>query len=201
MSENTSRVMPQIIVGNEEETTDRLEDRLERLERAIAALQDTRLMEERLLERVAKRLETIPTRPDEHSGTPTSSRQSWMPGALRMVGQQLLAATHPENQSPRLSFFSAKQWIVTDLIQEIRTFLMMYFDYRYRPTLPARVIPVAAVCVFLLSWLGLRNFIFASFVGAIIDYTINVLLVLLVYKTFQREAVRYKSMVSQFPPL
>lgn len=185
------------VCGDEES----IEDRLSRLEAAIAALQDTRLMEQRLLERVSQRIEGTVLRSPTAERVGSEPVGSLFPGALRAVGQQLMAATRPETDRPKTSLFSAKQWILTDLIQEIRTFLMMYFDYRYRPTWMARVIPVAAICIFLLSWIGLRNFVFATFFGAIFDYAINLGLVLLVYKTLQREAARYKAMVAQFPPL
>jgi hypothetical protein len=201
MNENVARDLSVFPPADDVDPNETIESRLCRLERAIAALQDTRLIEQRLLDRVTQRLEAIPPRADDREGTGSSPSTSWIPGALRLVGQQFMAATRPEAEPPRASFFSAKSWILTDLIQEVRTFVMLYFDYRYRPSLPARVIPPAAICIFLFSWIGLRNFVFATFVGAMIDYTINLFMVVLVYKTLQREAARYKSMVSQFPPL
>ena len=94
-----------------------------------------------------------------------------------------------------------RKWIITDIIQEVRTFFVMYFDYRYRVATPARVIPAVALVLFLASWLGLRSFVFAAFGGPVIDYALNFFLVILVYKTMQREAARYRAQFASLPPI
>jgi len=171
--------------------SDPLDERMRRLENAIAALQDTRMMEERVQQ---------PSGSSDDANALVAAGRSLLPGMMRAVGAQLGAATSPTAPGPTTSFFSARTWLLTDMIQEVRTFFVLYFDYRYKATWSARILPPTALVVFLLSWLLLRSFLLPPF-GALIDYAVNFFLIVLVYKVLQREAARYRSQVSYLPPI
>jgi hypothetical protein len=162
------------------------DERLRRLESALAAMQDTQLMEQRLLERMSQRLE--------------------QPGVLdagqaiaHAVGAQLSAATSPMAPSNG-AMFSAKTWILTDIIQEVRTFFVLYFDYRYRVSWAARIIPTITIVLFILGWV-FKSFGADNFVGAFLQHLMNLLLVVITYKTLQREAARYRALFPHLPPI
>src|SRR5262245_37462098 len=117
------------------ETHDGMEDRLDRLEQAIAALQDTKLMEERLLERVMNRVDQAVTTPQAPPGATLAPPETHsandalvgagmalLPSALRAVSSGLNSATDPRRyDSQRPSLFSAQSWLLLDLVQELRT--------------------------------------------------------------------------------
>src|SRR5437016_1523133 len=89
------------------ETTD---ERLRRLEAALAAMQDTQLMEQRLLERVSERLGTGAP-PAGDSNAIIEAGKVILPGMVRAVGSQLNSATSPTAPASG-SLFSARTWIV-----------------------------------------------------------------------------------------
>ena len=147
-------------------------------------------MEQRLLERVSERLDS--------SAAPPAS-DGILPGMVRAVGSQLNAATSPTASSSG-SVFAARHWIITDIIQEVRTFFVMYFDYRYRVSTPARVVPLVAFVVFILAWV-MKSFMADNFFGAALQHLTNLVLVVIVYKTMQREAARYRAHFAYLPPI
>jgi hypothetical protein len=177
-----------------DESTETVDERLRRLEAALAAMQDTKLMEDRLLERVVHRIDQ-----SQANGSADSAAASAMldagakllPGAMRRFGAQLNAATSP-TAPPSTGMFSAKSWLITDLIQEIRTFFVMFLDYRYRTSWLSRIVPIAAFAIFVLSWIFLRSM---PFIGGLFDYLLDFFLIVIVYKTLQREAERYRSVI------
>src|SRR5262245_2255685 len=175
--------------------SDSTDDRLRRLENAIAAMQDTNLMEQRLLERVSERLHTSAAPPAGESNAIMEAGKFM----TRAIGSQFNAATSPTASSSG-SLFSARTWIVTDIIQEVRTFFVMYFDYRYQVSTVARVVPLAALALFILGWV-LKSFTMDNFFGAALLHLTNLVLVVIVYKTMQREAARYRAQFAYLPPI
>ncbi len=178
------------------ESTD---ERLRRLEAALAAMQDTNVMEQRLLERVSERLNSSAAPPANDSSAIVEAGKVILPGMIRAVGSQLNAATSP-SAAPGSSVFSARTWILTDIIQEVRTFFVMYFDYRYQVSLVARIVPLAALAIFILGWV-LKSFMADNFFGAALQHFTNLVLVVIVYRTMQREAARYRAHFAYLPPI
>jgi hypothetical protein len=177
-----------------------VDERLRRLESALAAMQDTKLMEERLLERMVHRIDQ-----GHPNGAADSAAADAMlnagakilPGAMRRLGARLNAATSP-SAAPSGGILSAKSWLLTDLIQEIRTFFVMFLDYRYRSSWLSRIVPIVAFVIFVLSWIFMHGSV--PFVGSLLDYALDFFLVVIVYKTLQREAERYRSVIPATPP-
>ncbi len=68
----------------------------------------------------------------------------------------------------------------------------MFMDHRYRTSWLTRIVPIAAFVLFILSWIFMHgNF----FIGSVFDYTLDFFLVVVVYKTLQREANRYRAQI------
>jgi hypothetical protein len=187
-----------------EPTEEELNERIRRLEAALAAMQDTKLMEDRLIERVIHRIDQAPangtgqaTSEDKAAEAMIAAGSRLIPSAMRVLGSQIGAATSP-TAPPSSGLLSAQSWLLTDLLQELRTFFAMYIDHRYRTSWPAKLVPPMAFAIFVLSWIFMHGSVI--FIGSLLDYTLDFLLAILVYKTLQREATRYRAAVAGLPP-
>jgi hypothetical protein len=178
-------------------SNDEMESRLRRLESAIASIADTKVIEERLLEKVMSRVEppppvAVPAPPTAMPVPPemlVAAGQALLPGVLNSMSAGLAAATDPYNQSQKPSLLSARSWILIDLIQELRTFGMMFLDYRFQPSWSAKIIPLACLAIII------GNFIL--FGGLL--HLIDIPLTILSYKTLSREAIRYRAETALLP--
>jgi hypothetical protein len=173
---------------------DSLEQRVRRLEDAVAAMQDMSPLEERLVERVAQRVQ------QQSSATGSGSSnllfdpgRHLLPAAIGTVNnegdasQAYGSSTSPSAGSP---------WLLVDLITELRTMVRMFLDRRYRATWTARVVPLTALILIVLSWLLVSGLVL---VGPLLDRLVDVVLVIVAYKVLSREARRYREMVLHNP--
>jgi hypothetical protein len=162
-----------------------LEPRVRRLEDAVAALQDTRQLEERVAERVANRM--------DHQAAPRQSAD-----VLFQAGRQLLPAalalTHDAggNSAPRTG------WLPWELYAEIRTIVTMFLDRRFSVSWTARVVPIVLLVFLVLSWLFLDGHFLL--LGTLLDKVVDVLLIICTYKILSREAQRYREALPHLPP-
>ena len=169
-----------------DETVEALEQRVHRLEVAVAAMSDTQLMEDRVVERVARRVET----------PPVNANGGFMAGASRFFKGESrnneapndAAAAEPEiivRESPPKS-----SWLILEFVDEIRSAMRMFADYRYRVSWPGRVIPVVCIVLAVMAYFltGL-----VPIVGTPLNYLIDALLVVIFYKSMSREVARYQS--------
>jgi len=165
-------------------TAESLEHRVHRLEDAVASLQDTRGLEERITARVAERMGRVP--PGGSAETPRGGGrqpqpdtmdpgQTWPPPAATPVG----VARPP--------------WLLFDVYHELRAMVRMFFDRRYQVTWPGRLIPLAALVVMVLSWFILGGI---WVIGPLLDKAVDVLLAFVGYKALSREAARYRATVA-----
>lgn len=164
---------------------DLLGQRVQRLEDAVAALQDTRQLEERVLERV------------RHSAPvagPASliidAGRHLLPAALESLHAPMNGMDDPARATARPS------WWLLDLYAEVRAVFWMFFDARYRLTWTARLVPAGLLFVFLFSWLFLSPFFL---IGALLDKVVDVVVIVTAYKVLSREARRYRLLVPDFP--
>src|SRR5262249_2510527 len=155
--------------------------------------------EQRVLERVSERLHHSAAPPAGDSNAIIEAGKVILPGMVRAVGPQFNAPTSPTASSSG-SVFSAPKWVITDIVQEVPTFFVMYFAYRYTVSTPARVIPLVALVIFILGWV-LKSFTADNFFGAALQHLTNLVLVVIVYKTMQREAARYRAHFAYLPPI
>ncbi|HZU34923.1 MAG TPA: hypothetical protein VFA18_03390 [Gemmataceae bacterium] len=170
-----------------------LKQRIHRLEDAVAALQDTRALEDRVVERVAERVRQ-PEAPaaDATPGLLSTASRRILPvlGLVRRDEESALPAAIPVTPPPPRS-----AWLVFDLVAELRTIVRMHFDRHYRMSWLARLLPISAlVCVFL-SWFFLDGHFW--FIGAVLDKLIDLCLFVMAYKVLSREADRYRETISK----
>jgi hypothetical protein len=179
-----------------------LEDRLRRLEDAVVSMQDTRLMEERLVERVVARMASNGQRAFPIA-TSSGSSGILLEASRLLLPQPLSSETiHPPELNATRTIPPGREpppprpspWFVVDLVQEFRTIVAMYTDYRYRPTWTGRVVPLGCALAAVISWFCVG---FAPLIGGILERGILILLSFVAYKALSREATRYREMFSR----
>lgn len=185
---------------------EKLENRLARLEKAIAALSDTRLMEERLVEKVMTQVPppTAQLAPPANAPSPSAASaifeagKAILPGAIKAVTSELNAATDPKTGTPpRSSFLAPQSWLLTDLLYDLRTFFVLYIDYRYRPSWAARIVPLAVIAILILNVVMRQT---SGLMGICMEYILDPIALLVLFKTLSREAIRYREHVAHLPP-
>lgn len=173
-----------------------LKQRICRLEDAVAALQDTRPLEDRLVQRVVERVASPTVVSPE--ATATTRRRGRSFGIVRREEDAALPAAVPVQASSPTSALrpppGRSAWLILDLWGELRAIGRMYVDRRYHMRWLARLTPVAALVGVLLSWYFLDGHFF--FVGAVLDKLIDLFLFVVTFKVLSREADHYRAAVS-----
>jgi hypothetical protein len=186
MAEAT-RVQPSGTVPRQLEA---LEERVRQLEDTIAAMHDTRLLEERVAERVAERIHGNLTH------APSSAA-----GILIDAGHHLFPATadsrNTEFAYPETSTSAdpgpRPPWLLLEIYEEFRAIYWMFLDPGYRLSWTGRIAPLAILFVLFSSWLFL-----GSFPWSVIDKVLSLVLIVVLYKVLSREARRYRQMAPRF---
>jgi hypothetical protein len=165
-----------------------LRERIHRLEDAVAALQDTRPLEDRVVERVVERV-----RPPIARDNPEIKNGSRPPvlGVVRGNEESAPPAAIPMGLRETPSARQKSPWLLFDLLGEVRTIVRMYFDPRYHMSRLARLMPVVVLVIVALSWFFLDGHIL--YIGTVIDKLIDLFLFVLTYKVLTREADRYRA--------
>lgn len=176
-----------------------LEQRVCRLEDAVATLQDTRPLEERIVERVSRRMKNASAAALQDSGRVLNAGRQLLPAALDLIRSKAVEAERggagPSGSLPR-------PWLLFDAYAELRTMVRMYLDPRYRPTWPARIAPLALLALIMTSWIWLPGTsILWTPLMTIIDKAVDVALAFLAFKILNREARRYRELVGDLPGL
>jgi hypothetical protein len=161
-----------------------LERRVRRLEEAIAAIQDTQLMEDRVVERVIERVEQSPYPPRESTGVIASATRMLMPKTVDAA---------PADSATRVDA-ARTAWLVSGVFNDLRWMLRMLTDYRYRMSWTGRIVLITAIVVGIVSWLVISGL---PFVGGILDRTILILAAVITYKTMTREVQRYQDLMAR----
>jgi hypothetical protein len=166
-----------------------LERRVRRLEDAVAAIQDTQLMEDRVVERVVHRVEQSPYVPSP--GLIVSAARMLMPKTVDAIPEGSPPA--PGNATPAASE-SRSPWMVLGFLQELRWIVRMLTDYRYRMSWTGRIVLMAAVLVGFLSWFVISGL---PVVGGILDRIVLILAAVVTYKAMSREVGLYHEMMAR----
>ncbi len=173
-----------------------LEQRVHRLEDAVAVLQDTRHLEERVFERVSNRVKRDPAHAiQESAGAIADAGRKILPAALGMLGAQ----SENAEQEPQASSSDLRRpWLLFDAYAEARSMVRMYFDPRYRMSWRARTIPLVVLVVLLTSafWLPGTSI---PVMGTIFDKIVDIVLAFLAFKLLSREARRYREVIADLP--
>jgi hypothetical protein len=185
--------------AGDEQSPDALKARIRRLEDALAAIQDTQLMEERVVSRLLERF-------GGPAAPPAPAADS--PHALPPADE---APADPDAPPPRplltlppaaAAFFNAsvntapRSWLLVDLWRELRLMVGMFTDYRFQVSWLARLTPVWLVAGLVLSWFFLSGL---PLIGFVAERVADVVVAVLCYKILAREAVRYRKEVAQKP--
>jgi hypothetical protein len=160
-----------------------LEQRVERLETTVAALQDTQALEDRITDRVSERL--------QHKVTAEVERQS---GERRLSATAMMAAADKALRSvaplaaPAVA--GRAPWLLLDLVLEATAIGRMFFDFSYKIGWPTRILVLVLLGAIFTSqlWLPASNI---WLVGEVLDKLVDLLLAFVLVKILSREAQRY----------
>jgi hypothetical protein len=174
-----------------------LEERVRSLEETVAALKDTRKLEDRLVERVTRRVER--KQPASAIQAPTAALANagkhLVPVAVAAVQAQANAADAQISQP-------GSPWLIVDIYSELRAMLRMFLDARYRVfymTWQTKVFPPVLLGIMVLCWLWLAS-LPLGFLSTILDKMVELLLAFFLYKVLSREARRYRELKPLMQP-
>jgi hypothetical protein len=179
-----------------------LRERIERLEEALAEVQNLQGIEQRVAERVAIQLQREKPATGQ-LGSPVLAKAA----ALLDAGKNLIPSLarqevppgpapqpqpHPHPQSHRM-------WLVWETLAEARAILRMYVDPRYSLSWTGRMIPpiLLAAFVFIHYWLP---FAIVPIIGPIIEKAGELVVGFVLFKVLGHEARRYRETAPDLPP-
>jgi hypothetical protein len=169
-----------------------LEDRVRALEEQMTLLRDTRKLEDRIVERMAKRLER----------KQASAAIKAPVAALADAGKHLLpvAVAAMKAQADAVALAETKAgkqpWLVVDCYTEFRSMFRMFFDRRYRLTWQTKLYPPLLILLMVLSWWMVGSI---PIVGTWLDKIVALVLAFFLYKILSREAQRYREICPHLP--
>lgn len=167
-----------------------IEDRVRQLEDRVAVLQDTRKLEDRVTERVARRMERKQSSTAIKAPVATIAEPTKPP----------LAAAAPPELPPVIVVegkAAHQPWLIVDIFTEFRAMVRMFLDTRYRVfymTWQTKVYPPVLLGLMVLSWLMISGI---PFVGTALDKIVELILAFFLYKVLSREACRYREISPQ----
>jgi hypothetical protein len=174
------------------ETKPTLEERVHQLEDQVAGLQDTRKLEDRLTERVARRLER------KQANTAIKAPVAAVAEATKPPP---LARIAPPPELPSVVVLEGKtskqSWLILDIFSEFRAMLRMFLDVRYRifyMKWQTKLYPVILLSLIVLSGLTISSI---PLVGPVLDRVAELIIAFSLYKVLSREANRYKEIEPQ----
>jgi hypothetical protein len=178
-----------------------LERRVRRLEDAVASLQDTRQLEDRVVERLS-RLQPAPAAPAREANTGRlileATRRLLPAPAVEVVPNPADAAP----RSPASLPAPRSVWFLYDTYLELRVLLRMFVDPRYRLTWTTRTVPLFLLAAMFLPglWVPGASLINNSPMLYWWVYTgVNLVLGYFLFKILTREALRYRQTAADLP--
>jgi hypothetical protein len=177
------------------ETVEAVEQRVRRLEDAVAALQDTQLMEDRVVERIVQRVDHVTLPRHESRGLIVEAGRMLPAKTIEASPADGLASADSPSGVEAVAVAARSTWLLMEVFRDFRAIVRMFTDYRYRMTWTARIVLVVAISVAVLSWFLLSgNFLG---VGTAIDRVVLVVVVVVIYKVLSREVERYRELLSR----
>lgn len=183
-----------------------LEERVRRLEDVIATLQDTRALEDRVVERVAARVG--PANGNgvrESAGLIIEAGRHLLPAAVGALAQGADAAEAHAQAQPQPATPGRRPWLLFEIYAELRATVRMYVDPRFRLTWRARLLPLILLAAIATSglWLPGNDFlnkITLNIVGTLYEKVVDLLLAFVLFKVVHREVTRYRNTSPDLPP-
>jgi hypothetical protein len=168
-----------------------LEQRLRRLEDAVAVIQDAHQLEERVVERLTDRLSRTP--PSKiPTGLLIEAPRTMLP-AVPLVAQAVNPASVP-------NFTLSRRWLLSDLITDARAMFAMFADPRYHLGWQVRVVVFGLLLAILTSYIWFPGLSFLpGFLSTIIDKIVDLVLAYALYKVLSRETRRYRETAPDLP--
>jgi len=205
MSDNGGVMTANVSPHETNEPLVHLEQRVRRLEDAVAQLQDTRQLEERIVERIAARAPAATPAPPRESSSNfiADAGRRLLPAAAAaagLMGSEALAAPQAAPGAP-----ARRPWLIYELWTELRSMVYMHFDLRYRMTWYGRVIPVLLFAAILTSfmWFPGLAYLWAAVnqdVAGILMKLVDLVLAYFLFAVLRSEARRYRETVPIPPP-
>lgn len=173
-----------------------LEQRLRRLEDALAGLQDTRPIEDRVVERISRTKPLTPPPAPVPPGPLVDAGRSLLPSPFSLF-TGAAAPTQTQYEPPRT-------WLLFDLYSEARAMFYMFVDPRYRMSWEGRVLPPILLGLIVFSWVWVPGAVILNgtsmWLAVLLIKTVDLLLALVMYKVMSREAARYRAAAADLPP-
>jgi hypothetical protein len=192
-----------------------LEERVRRLEDAVAGLQDTRQLEDRVVERLADRsradLATNATGIMIEAGrhllpTPPLAERASDGATAQPPPAAAPSSTEGRQAGPPLARPARRPWLLFDLYADVRATMYMFVDPRYRMTWTGRFLPWVLLFAILSSWywipfvLLLRDApLVGGFLANVIVKLVDLILAFVLFKVLGREATRYRETSRDLP--
>lgn len=174
------------------DSAETLEQRLRRLEDALAGLQDTRPIEDRVVERISRQK---PAAGNNSTGVLADAGRSLLPSPW-----SLLPGAAPQSARPE----PPRTWLPLDLYGEARAMFYMFVDPRYRISWEGRVLPLVIVGLIVFSWVWVPGAVIlygvSQWLAILLIKAVDLLLALVLYKVLSREAARYRATAEDLPP-
>ncbi len=177
-----------------EARSDPLETRVHRLEDAVASLQDTGPLEERIVQRVSTRLN------ETHLvgiGDVSGSRGRLLPTTIDYLHSKAALVQQTVRTPHRLL---PGVWLLMDVCSEARIIAKMYFDRRYQMTWIGRLVPPLMLIAIVTS--GVWVFLFPGMaliyspIATLINKWLDLVLAFIAFVVASREARRYREAVA-----
>jgi hypothetical protein len=170
-----------------------LEQRLQQLESAVAALHDVEAMEERIVERMAQRLQTVVRTEAERVITARQPAAAPVATPVTSVAAAAPPYSGPPSPAPSpsgQSIFTSLPWLVVDVCREGLAIFRMFFDFKFKAASSTRLLTVIFLLAILTSqWWDPLAFI--PVVGWFLDKLVTLVLAFVMFKALSREARRY----------
>jgi hypothetical protein len=188
-----------------------LEERLRRLEDALAQVADPKQIENRIAERVAERLASerpIPVAQIAPAPAPQAPSVNIPAGMILDVGKRLFTTTAgmanratstPEHSESAVMNGVRRTVLFFDMLTEARAIWCMYTDPRYKMSWAGRLVPLA-LALFLLTSAFLVPGAQLSVVGTFIDKLADLIPAFIFFKLLSYEARRYRETAPDLPP-
>jgi hypothetical protein len=182
-----------------------LEQRVRRLEDAVATLQDTRQLEERVVERITRQAPVATPAAvagPNSAGMLLEASRRLLPAAVDVIQAEArnadAQARQPNPQATRPA------WLLVDMYAEVRAMFTMYVDRRYLMTWSGRVVPLVLLGAILTSmfWFPLLSpaFQVSQFLGILLMKPVDLVLAFFLFRILGREARRYRETLPDLPP-
>jgi hypothetical protein len=183
---------------------DLLEERVRKLEASVLELQETKVTEDAVADRVIVRLRAMVGEPHLlPAGDGVLLDTAPPPAALALAAPEVAAAAPTPNPPPSGAVLhppeppdpTRRRWLLAQLWDELRLVVRMYFDSRYRVSRTAQFALPAILVLFALNYFVFSMTLSIPVVSPVLERLFCVLLGVLFYRVTTREITRYRAVL------